>query len=578
MQKKIFDAGIILLYVLMIVVSTQFFFDDLGFDYAGYALRYNSFSENWLQEQHLGIPVGTYDLILPGLLPLLIKFLGIGSFTLPLTVSILIIRLVFPFAFIFLGKQFGFSKRFSFLSGILFVFNPILFKFFNRFYEFTAWLFFVMAFASFYSFLKEKKFSKKYFFLSILFVCLTALSHLGALIFVGLSFVFLIESKNELKKLLLTGLISAGIVSFWLIPFFSFLNLSVVQEQKGMLLNSTGILASGIFLAIALVVSLFLFRKLKQKYSKINRLLTGSFLLSVISLVFPLVPIIEKPFAHSYHAFFIFVILLAFLAMIKENLIKKNHLIALTAIFLSAVILFFPVVERQYLFEEPRLKEYKINEISGLAEKIPNNSRYELLPYNPVIHSFIAVKQKKLSLNGWGYNAYTLKESHKTGEKMISMELECNEFIEGIQKTAVNYWIILDENAEEYIKKCGLTQTAGKKTFPKLYVYEEFSSLIENGKIIKFSNEKILIESFGGNVLLKQSFFPRWNAYQKEKKLELEDNKPGIKILNTKKGLIELKYEKTLIDWIGITISIISIIVFLIILKKITELKSSTTF
>lgn len=577
MHKKILNATIIALYVLMILVSTQFFFDDLGFDYAGYALRYNSLFENWLQSQHLGTPIGTFDLVLPGFLPFLIKLIGIGSFTLPLTISILIIRMVIPFAFAYLGKNFGFSRTLSFLAGIFFVFNPILFKFFNRFYEFTAWLLFVMAFAVFYKFLKEKKFSKKHFGLSVLFVCLTAFSHLGALIFVGLSFLFSVETKEELKKLLMTGLISAGIMAFWVVPFFSFLSFSVVQEQKGMLLNSTGILASGIFLATSLIVMFLVFRKFKDRHSKINRLLLGSFILSVLVLVFPLIPIIEKPFAHSYHAFFVFVLLLAFLALIKEGLIKKNHLMALGAVLLIAVILTFSIVERQYLFEEPRLTQYKINEIDLLVKEIPENSRFELLPFNPVIHSFIAVNQKKLSLNGWGHNAYTLKHSDETGTKMISMELSCEEFIKGINQTATNYWIATEEKGEEYLKQCGLKEKTTTTDFPKLYYYETFSPLVENGKLIKFSNEKVEIESFGGNVLLKQSFFPRWNAYQDGKKLEIKDKKPGIEILNTEKGLIELKYEKHLFDWIGIIISFISITVFLFLLR-FNVLKSSTTF
>jgi len=568
MKIKTIDAGIVLLYVLMILVSTQFFFDDLGFDYSGYALRYNSFFESWLQEQHLGIPTRTFDSVLPGFLPFMVKLIGVGSFTLPLTISILIIRMIFPFVFVFLGKKFEFNSKLSFLVGIIFVFNPILFKFFNRFYEFTAWLFFVMAFASFYEFLKRKKFSKKFFGLSVFFVCLTALSHLGALFFVCVSFLFLVETKQEIKKLLLTGLISTGIIGFWVIPFFSFLDYSIVQEQKGMLLTSTGILTSGIFLTIALITVFFAFRKFKEKQPKINRLILGSFILSVIILLFPLIPIIAKPFAHSYHAFFIFVLLLAFLTLIKEGLIQKNHSLAVAAILLITVILIFPIIERQYLFEEPKLSEYNIKEISLLIKEVHEQSRFEVLPYNPVIHPVIAVEYHKLSLNGWGYNAYTLKESDEIGEKMISMKLSCEEFTKGIEKTATNYWIVLDEKAEEYLKKCMLKQKGMTKKFPKLYFYEKNSPLIENGKLVEFSNEKVLIESYGGNVLVKQSFFPRWKAYQNGKELEIEDKKPGIKILSTEKGFVELRYEKTFADWAGIIISLVSIIIFFFLMKK----------
>lgn len=576
MKIKISDAAIVLLYVLMILVSTQFFFDDLGFDYAGYALRYNSLGESWIQEQHLGIPAGTFDPVLPGVLPFLIKLIGIGSFTLPLTLSILIIRMIFPFAFLYLGKSFGFDKKLSFIAGIIFVFNPVLFKFFNRFYEFTAWLFFVMAFVSFYNFLKEKEFSKKHFGLSVLFVCLTALSHATGLMFIAFSFLLITETRQELKKLFFTGLASAGIMAFWLIPFFSFVNLSVLQEQKGMLLVSNGIIASGIFLAVILLAGIFLLRKFNKNYSKINRLLLGSFILSVIILVLPLIPVIEKPFAHSYHALFIFVLLISFLALIKEKLITKKHL-AYTGIALLVIIIFlFQTVERQYFFDEPKLSEYKIEEINFLLEEIPNDSRFELLSFNPVIHSFTALKGK-LSLNGWGYNAYTLIESEEIGTKMISMNLSCEEFTQRIEKTAANYWIVLDEKGEKYLTDCGLKEKTQKANYPKLYFYEKNSSLVENGKLIEFSDKKVVIDSFGGNVLLKQSFFPRWTAYQNEKKLELINKNPGIEILNSEKGLIELKYENTLIDWTGIIISLISLIVFLVLIKT-TVLKSSTTF
>ncbi len=576
MKLKFADGIIVFLYVLMILVSTQFFFDDLGFDYAGYALRYNASFESWLPEQHLGFPGGIYDLTLPGILPLIIKLIGIGSFTLPLTISILLIRLILPFCFAFLGKTFGFNKKLSFIAGIVFVFNPILFKFFNRFYEFTSWLFFVMAFACFYKFLEEKKFSKKYFGLSVLFVCLTALSHASALVFIALSFIFLIETKKEIKKLFAVGLLSAGITFFWLLPFISFLNLSIVESQKGMLLVSNGILASGIFLSAALIAVFFLFKKIKNKYQKINRLLAGSFILSAVILLFPLLPVIEKPFAHSYHAFFVFVLLIALLALIKENIIKKNHLIITGIILIAAVILTFPIIERQYLFEEPRLKDYKIEEIRLLTKEIPENSRFEILPENYVIHSFISTEQKKLSLNGWGYNAYVLKDSQKIGEEMISMELNCEEFIKGIEKTATNYWIATEKKGEEYLKKCGLKETFLKEDFPKLYFYEKVFLLVENGKLIEFSDKKVVIESFGGNVLLKQSFFPKWNAYQNKKKLETKNAKPGIEILNTEKGLIEMRYEKTPVEWIGIIISLISVIVLLLLLKT-TWLESSTT-
>jgi hypothetical protein len=432
-----------------------------------------------------------------------------------------------------------------------------------------------MAFASFYKFLKEKE-HKKYFALTVLFVCLTTLSHLGPLIFIAISFALLIESKNEIKKLLSVGIISTGITAFWFMPFFYFVNLSIVEKQKGMLLTSQGIVASGIFLAFALLAVLFVFMKAKNRHPRIERLIKGSFILSVVILFFPLLPVIEKPFAHSYHAFFVFVLLIAVLILIKENSIKKEHLIFMSIAFIVSLLLAFPVIERQYSFEEPRLKDYKIKDISLLTKEIPGDSRFEVLPFNPVIHSFTALN-KKLSLNGWGYNAYTLKESNSIGTKMASMQLPCKEFIEGIKKTATNYWIVTNREGENYVKKCRLKEkTKLKEGFPKLYYFEEYSPLVENGKLIEFSNKKVVIESFGGNVLLKQSFFPGWNAYQHGKKLKTANKKPGIEILNTKEGIIKLKREKTLVEWIGTIISIASIAIFLFLIKT-TRLKSSTT-
>ena len=67
---------------------------------------------------------------------------------------------------------------------------------------------------------------------------------------------------------------------------------------------------------------------------------------------------------------------------------------------------------------------------------------------------------------------------------------------------------------------------------------------------------------------IEQSFFPRWKAYQNGKELEIEDKKPGIKILSTEKGFVELRYEKTFADWAGIIISLVSIIIFFFLMKK----------
>jgi hypothetical protein len=211
----------------------------------------------------LGLPASTFDGFLPALLPLFFRALGAGFFTLPLMLSIFVLRAIVPLLFIPLGRIFGFGKKSSILLGLIFVLNPILFKFFNRYYEFAGWLFFVLWFAFFYKFLEAKQFNRLLFAASVASASLLVLSHTAPLFFLAIAALFLIRSKRDLERAITVGLLTAGLTAFWLLPFFSYQQLSMVSVQSGMELQSLGIQAAGFLLLLLLFFSTFIFHNVR---------------------------------------------------------------------------------------------------------------------------------------------------------------------------------------------------------------------------------------------------------------------------------------------------------------------------
>src|SRR3989344_5195000 len=219
----VLSGAILFLFSLLFFLHfSYFFFDDLGFDFFGYSLRYNYVFEGWVNDFFSGVPTSVFDPFFPFVIPYLVKVFGFGANTLPIGISLLLVRLLIVFAFVFLGKQFNASAKASILAGLLFVLNPITYRFMNRFYELTAWFFFLLAIAFFIKSLAGKKIITKNLFLSGFFIFSTAMSHLVPLVFLFIAAIFLSRTKNDLKKLLLAFSIAFLLGAFWFVPFISF--------------------------------------------------------------------------------------------------------------------------------------------------------------------------------------------------------------------------------------------------------------------------------------------------------------------------------------------------------------------
>ncbi|MFH1545289.1 MAG: hypothetical protein ABIE23_04380 [archaeon] len=577
-KEKTVTLLIAVLYILLFLIfSSSYFHDDLAFDFAGYAIRYQNAFTGWFENIYLGLPASTYDPFLPALLPKTFAFLGFGSFTLPLTLSIFSFFILVPLCFVLVGKEFNFSRENSLLFGLIFVLNPITFKFLNRYYELAAWFFFLLAFVFFYKFIKEKNFPKKYLVFSVLFACLTALSHLAPFFFLCLGTVFLIKNRLELKKIIFFFASVFSLMAFWFIPYFYYLPLSSSSVLQGTSLITRGILFSTYFLVIVLLLLFFLFYSLRKKYASNYRLILFSFLLSLLLVCFPSLPILSAPFYHSYHVFFIFVILFSLMPLLKEKPLSKKHLIVIALVILVCGFVAFEEIQRQYFFKEPRFSDSPygfgafgfsdFSEIDLLLKEIPANNRFEVIPYDPLISAHATAKYDLSSLNGWGYNPYALKKSKKIAEEMISMQLNCSEFSKGIEETFTIYWISMDSTGFNYLSECGLSETAGKEPIT-LFKYDKEVSFIENGELIDRSNNYIKFETGEGSVKVKESYFPRWNAYSGEEELNVLEKDGIMELRVNEPKIIELKYESTEIDYLGVVISFIALISLAIVLSK----------
>ncbi len=574
-KNDLLNAVIVAGYLLLVfsAFSTQFF-DDLGFDYAGYALRYNYAFEGWSKNLLLGVPVSTFDGFLPSFLPLFFKFLGFGAFTLPLTLSIFVLRLLVPLAFIPIGNLFRLNKRYSLTAGLVFALNPITFKFFARYYEFFAWFAFLFAFVFFYKFLEEKGFSRKYFLLSSLAISFVALSHTATLFFLAPAFLVMVKSLPELKKLFSVGLLSAGLTSFWVLPFFAFLPFSVVSTQAGLELVSAGIMASNyFFVALLLLVFAFFLLKRIPFSERIFRLLALALALSCLQTFFPFLPLIEKPFAHSFHVFFVFVLLLSGMFLFRRKVFSEKtaaYSLALAAAFLLLAVFFVPKINSQYFLQEPRFSSYSFggvkdfSEVDALLTQIPHKTRFEVFPYDPIISAYSSLKYDLSSLLGWGYNAYALSEGFEF-RKLVSMGLGCEEFREGAALTSTTHWVSLSEGASAYLSGCGFLPVSEPGKIPALFVLPENAPLIENAELLQYENTYIKAKVSSGEAFIKVNYFPGWKAFLDGKEVPVEKHLHGMKVFSGKPATLELKYLPTAVDWIAIIISLVSLGGFLFI-------------
>ncbi len=559
---------IILLYLFLFLNHfSTLFFDDLGFDFAGYAQRYHFAFRGWVHELLNGVPASTFDPFLPALLPLFIKSFGFGSFTLPISISLLLVKLLIPLIFGFIALKLGKNKFFGVLLGLIFVLNPITFNFLNRYYELVSWMFFILAFYFIYVFLESKEFNKKYFILSILFTTLSSLSHLSSLFFLLSSSIFLITSLKDLKKVLSIYIFSFLIGAFWFIPFLSYINFSVLINLTGSKLKTFGIISSSVFLIIILFILLFWLNTVKGKTSRLRNFVLGILVLSLAQFFFSEFSLINKPFIHSYHVFYIFAIIFVLLNYFNLSLLTKKNIAVFVILFFVPTIFLWPKISEQYFQLQPRLSNYSIynekidfSEIDLILQRIPKNVRYESFPYDPIISSYSSTKYGLMNLFGWGYNAYHIKNSYKAPEELLDpIKTTCEDLQKYVKFNALKYLIVLNNSAFNKSVECGFKEIH-KDGKVLLVEWPEEVSLIENGELLELKENFIKFEANPPLTKMKMSFFPRWNAYIEGKKLEIKNANPGMQMEIYSSSIVELRYEKTLIDLIGVTLSIISLL------------------
>ncbi len=570
-------AIVVLLYAfLFFIFFSSYAFDDLGFDFPGYALRYHFAFSGWIKNLLFGVPAGTFDGVLPAFLPLFLKALGIGSFTLPVTASVFLLQLAIPIIFIAIGRLFGLDWKKAILLGLVFVLNPFSFKFFNRYFEFASWFFFLAAFLFYYKFLEAKRFEKKYFAPGVLASTAIVLSHPSGIYFWAIAFACILKDFVDLKRFAAIAFFTGALSAFWLLPFFSFAGFSIVAGQKGAELMTTGIKAASYFFALAMPIIWIVFSQKLKENKRVFRLFSFSTALAIVYAIAPQLPVLNVPFAHSFHAFFAFASLLAIMQLLKARAVTKNHFIAAAIVLAACVVVLFPVVARQYFFSEPRYSSFesdfggqaqRINftDIKALLEKIPKDSRFETLPYDALVSPYSAMFYDLVSLRGWGYNAYSLKESDALAKKLTSMNISCEEFVAGSELTATPYWIAMNETGEKFLKNCGLKKLAGK--LPALYFLESNkATLVDGAELLELENTRIRFKATQKTVLVKANFFPRWHAFSGGKEIPIEDAHPGMLIETQPDSVVELQYGFAQIDLIGIIVSIAAILLFVLAL------------
>ncbi len=576
-KRIVLAAGIILLLLLLVLVSFyRQMADDLTFDFLGYSLRTSALFDGWTNQFGMGAPGGTFNQLAPLFLPVLLKAVGIGAVTLPVALSLLIVKLFFPIAFLQLKKAVKADSLLLVLFGLFFVLNPITFNFLNRFLELTGWLFFVIAFSCFFSFLSSKEFPRKYFALSVLFSSATILSHTIPAIFLFLSFAFLSVSKSDFKKALFVGAFSVGLAAVWLLPFVFFSNYSVLSLETGGLsaINTFGVQVSGAFLLVALFFSVIVSWKIDYPQKPwLHKFLFFTFLLAILKTFFPSLPVISSIFAHSFDVFFIFG-LLVFAAVLFERKLVKNWHLALSAVLcLALVLVAFPSIERQYS-PEPRFGTEKFFEMNGLFDEkgnllslqkidavlgiVPKGARAASLP---AVTDFLSFEAYRL---GFGvvddYAFFPLKYCKETQRMFNEKNIDCNLLDYLSEKTATGYWLALDRNSAEKLLGCGFLQMNSE--LPSLFRYARADiSFVENGSLLSIENKRVLLVANPPKAVLKVNYFPRWTASTVDgKRIEIRDAMPGIEIPVEKTTTVELHYGNSIVDFAGIIISAFSVL------------------
>ena len=558
---------LLLLFIVLLTLKNEAF-DDLVFDYTGYALRMNTFLEPWINNYGMGIPT-TIAQTLTLIFPLIFKSLGFGLVTLPLVLGLLLFRLITPFAFVALKKIVDIDWRLLVLGGIFFVFNPVSVNFLHRYLEFTGWFFFIFAFSFFYEFISVKNPNKKSLFFSVLFSLFTILSHTIPTIFLFFSFLALSISREDFKRAFLVIVASLCLSAFWLFPTIAFQEYSLLSlTTKGLIaINTPGIFLSSMVLTFILfAICIFSYvLKIHKSNLRLFQFFYCVFALSLVKIFLSGLPVISMIFAHSYHVFFIFSALLFLFLLVKKKLVKERYVWILILLFLLSSFLIFPA---RYGVEPRFSDQYDLNKFELIFSKIPKNERVELLPadgaflsYYSYLYGFSVVDQ---------YIYVPLRSTDKQVTLLVSnfdnFSRDCKEFNELAEKTAINYWIANSDEAKSYLTNCGMKNLNNE--LPILFKSHSEINLVENGSLVSMENTKIVINALPPSTLLKINYFPRWFAYAQEKELPIENANPGMRIKVEKPTTVELHYSSSAVDWFSIFVSLFSAAIFLFFVNR----------
>lgn len=571
-----------LLFSLVVLIGTYKMGDDLGFDFAGYAQRYHFAFSGWVKNLLGGVPADIFVPTLPSIFPLFFRTLGLGSFTLPLALSALLFRISLVFSFVLIARHFKVHWALGGIAGLLLVLNPITYSFFDRYYELAAWAFFALSFLFLYRLVQEKSFSLNNFLASSIFGALCTLSSSVGVFFLGMASVFLITSKDDLKKIIAVWILLIGLSAYWLFPFVAYYDLSIISRFEGHVLQTPGTFYSSVFLVLALGASILYFYKKIPQERRAFQLLSLTFLISVIRIIFPTLPVIGKAFTHSYHIFYLFVLFFCFLAIAKKIPADKKFFTSIGSVFLTLVVLGGPMMFERYTFKSVSFSNYELNgeainflEVENALKQIPKNTRFETLPYDPVISAPASVLYDLTSVFGWGFNGVTLVGFEDLKMDFSKKQVLCSEILRAEKLFGLSHVISLTSESSKDLEECGFEKI---KTLNQvsLFVSPRFegkSFLVENGELLEYSNTKVVLLANPPSVLFKENYFPRWKAYVNGNPAEIIDKKPGMQVSVEKKSLVELRYEWTIIEFTGFFVTAIATIIMIVLIILLAKRK-----
>ena len=362
----------------------------------------------------------------------------------------------------------------------------------------------------------------------------------------------------------------------------SFLNFSAITGFDGTVLNTLGIKTSSTILIILLIIAgLLSFKfRLQENFSRETQLLFLTVILSLIRFFLPKIPLINKPFTHSFHLFYLIILAVTFFALIESGKFSKTsfpkkYFISIIVVVLIPGIFFLPKIIGNYSFVEPSFSEYSwekkavdFSEIDKLLKKIDKKERFEIIPNDPIIDAYATIHYDLTTAYAWGHNAFSISDSEKKS-RVFDFNENCNLFNAKSKEFGINKWLAINEKGFEQLRKCGwLTD---KSIAPALFnPPEEKNSIIENGKLLDYKNTYLKVEVKPPETLIKMNYFPKWKAYfeGKEIALKIEQKNKFIVIPAEKEGIVELKYEKGFVDYFSYFVSLLFLGLLFFIVKK----------